>query len=153
MATCLTGLVPLACAPVEFGDRHAARIERYEPAPFTPDGAEYARADNALGPPDGRTLALGRGAYVILRFFRPPVDGDGADLRVYEIGADGAKARIAFSPDGERFVESTVEAFGPATLYDLADLGLTSAGFVRIRGLDDAGEEPGFDLDAVEGLH
>ena len=110
-------------------------------------------AANALGPPDGRTVAVGRGAHVVLRFFRAVRDGPGPDLRIYEIGADGARARAAVSEDGERFVEAAEDVFDPATDLELGDLGLDRIFFVRLRGLDDAGPDPGFDLDAVEALH
>ena len=107
----------------------------------------------ALGPPDGRTVALGDGAYVTLRFFRPIPDAEGPDLRVYEVGPDGAQARLAGSEDGVAFVELDRPLAGPTEAVDLADLGLRSAAYLRIRGVDDAGDDPGYDLDAVEALH
>ncbi len=71
---------------------------------------------------------------------------------MYEVGGDGAQARVAVSADGDAFVEFASPAFGQSTTYDLDEAGITSARFVRVRGIDDAGEEPGFDLDAVEAL-
>lgn len=142
-----------ACFPAELRDRHASAVEGYAPTPFADPEAPYLDPTRALGPPDGRTVALGEGAHVILRFFRPVPEAPGPDLRVYEVGADGARARIAVSEDGIEFVEA-VELFeGPTQTLDLEALGLERASFVRIRGVDDAGEDPGFDLDAVEALH
>lgn len=142
-----------ACVPNEFGDRHAARVERYLPSPFTPEDAAYARANNALGPPDGRTVAVGEGGYIILRFFRAASDGPGVDLRIYEVGQDGAEARAAFSADGAEYIEPPVSVSGVTTEFDLAEYGLDEISFVRIRGLDSLGPDPGFDLDAVESVH
>jgi len=143
----------VGCFPAELRDRHASAVERYLPAPFLPEDAPYADPTRALGPPDGRTVALGTGAYLILRFFRPVPDAPGPDLRIYEVGPDGAQARLAASEDGVEFVEVTETLQGPTQSVDLEPLGLSSATYVRIRGVDDAGEDPGFDLDAVEALH
>ena len=140
------------CFPAELRDRHASTVEQYLATPFQAPEAPFLDPNQALGPPDGRTVALGRGAFVTLRFFRPVPDAPGPDLRIYEVGADGARARIAVG-DGARFVEAPEPLTGPVDTLDLEALGLESAAFVRIRGLDDAGEEPGFDLDAVEALH
>ena len=143
----------ICCSPIEFGDRHAARVEDYLPTPFIPADAVFGDPEQALGPPDGRTVALGRGAYVVLRFFREVPDGPGPDLRIYEIGPDGAEARVAISSDAEEWIEPADRVFGPVYNLNMSDLGIAPVFFVRIRGLDLAGQEPGFDLDAVESLH
>jgi hypothetical protein len=90
---------------------------------------------------------------LVLRFFRPLRDGNGPDLRVYEVGADGAEARVAVSADGARWVELERSVAGEVTDVELGGLDGLPAPFVRVRGLDAAGPEPGFDLDAVEALH
>ena len=102
--------------------------------------------------PDTRSVALGRGSSLVLRFFRPAPDGPGPDLRLHEIGPDGAEARVAFSSDGSTFVE-VIDAVPGSADFDLEPTGLSAAAFVRIQGLDNAGPEPGYDLDAVEALH
>jgi hypothetical protein len=142
-----------ACFPGEIRDRHAAVVEDYAVTPFVDPGQPFADAGRSLGPPDGRTVALGRGAYVTLRFFREIPDGEGPDLRIYEVGADGAEARVAVSEDGDQFIELDTIVAGTTTELDFADTGLPGISFVRVRGLDDVGIEPGFDLDALEALH
>ncbi len=142
-----------ACVPEEYRDRHARTVESYLETPFIGREQPYVDPERALGPPDGRTVALGEGAYLILRFFRAIPDGPGDDLRIYEIGPDQSEAYIAVSIDGQEFLELSQPAQGPSSDFDLADLGLPRISFVRIQGTDNLGPEPGFDLDAVEALH
>lgn len=150
----LAGLpLVLACFPGEIRDRHASVVEDYLATPFVAPEQPYLDPERALGPPDGRTVAIGRGGYVILRFFRQIRDGPGPDLRIYEVGDDGAEAFIAVSSDGDTYVELTTRARGASSALDLAETALDGIRFVRIRGADDAGDEPGFDLDAAEALH
>jgi hypothetical protein len=142
------------CFPAEIRDRHASAVETYLATPFLEGDEPFADPARAIGPPDGRTVALGVGAYVILRFFREIPNAPGPDLRIYEVGPDGAEAAIAVSIDGDDFVELTESAAGPTTELELDDAipgGMIR--FVRIRGVDDRGDEPGFDLDAVEALN
>jgi hypothetical protein len=142
-----------ACIAGEIRDRHASVVESYLGTPFVAENEPYADPSRALGPPDGRTLALGVGAHVTLRFFREIPDGPGPDVRVYEVGPDQARARVAVSADGATFDELATLAEGTTTEYDLASVGLEEVSFVRVRGADNQGIEPGFDLDAVEALH
>jgi hypothetical protein len=142
-----------ACIAGELRDRHAAAVDSYLKTPFVDPDEPFADPSRALGPPDGRTVALGRGASIAVRFFREIPDADGPDLRIYEVGPDGAEGRIAVSEDGITFFELRELATGTATEYDLRGSGVAFALFVRIRGVDDLGVEPGFDLDAVEALH
>jgi hypothetical protein len=142
------------CFPAELRDRHASVVEAYLRTPFLEGDEPFADPASALGPPDGRTVALGVGAYVILRFFREIPNGPGPDLRVYEVGPDNAEAAIAVSSDGVDFIEATETASGPTTELELDDaLPAGKIRFIRIRGVDDRGNEPGFDLDAVEALN
>jgi hypothetical protein len=143
----------LGCVPADLRDQHGSLVEAYLPTPFSDPDAVFTDPGQALGPPDGRTVALARGASLTLRFFRPIPNAEGPDLRIYEVGPDGAQARIAVSVDGARFVEFTTPAEGLATDYELDEAGGESVSFIRIRGLDDRGDEPGFDLDAAEALH
>jgi hypothetical protein len=148
----LLGVLPFACVS-EIRDRHAAAVDSYLGTPFIDLNEQFMDPKRALGPPDGRTVALGIGAFITVRFFRQIPDGPGPDLRVYKIGPDGSQARVAVSADGVSFHEFPNLAQGPSSEYDLAALGEASALFVRIRGIDDLGSEPGFDLDAIESLH
>lgn len=141
------------CVAGEIRDRHAAAVDSYLGTPFVDPSAPFMDPTRALGPPDGRTVALGIGAMITVRFFRQIPDGPGPDLRIYKVGPDGSEARVAVSADGATFHEFGSRAAGPTSEYDLASIGETSAYYVRIRGTDDLGLEPGFDLDAVESLH
>jgi hypothetical protein len=141
------------CVAGEIRDRHAAAVESYLKTPFIDAEEPFADPARALGPPDGRTIALGRGASITVRFFREIPDGLGPDLRIYEVGPDGAQARVAVSAEGTEFFEYPTLATGTTTELDLEAAGLPRALFVRVRGVDDLGIEPGFDLDAVEALH
>jgi len=146
------GLGALACVPSDLRERHASRVEVYLSPPDAPEDAAFAKPQRTLGAPDGRTLAIPRGSFVVVRFFRPIPEGPGPDLRVYELGPDGARARVAVSADGSAYFELSQVAEGPTTDLDFAESGLAVVTHVRIRGLDDAGTEPGFDLDALEAL-
>ena len=142
------------CFPAEIRDQHASAVEAYLATPFVEGDEPFADPARAVGPPDGRTVALGVGAYVVLRFFREIPNGPGPDLRIYEVGPDGAEAAIAVSQDGDDFVELTETASGPTTELDFDEaVPEGKIRFVRIRGVDDRGDEPGFDLDAVEALN
>ncbi|MBX2812538.1 MAG: hypothetical protein KTR25_12040 [Myxococcales bacterium] len=147
------GLYVPNCIPTEFGDHHAARVEAYLPTPFVDEDARFLDPEQSLGPPDGRTVALGAGSYVILRFFREVADGPGDDLLLYEIGPDDAEARVAVSVDSDLWYEFPDKVVGQVTSLDLKKAEMPSIFFVRIRGVDMAGHEPGYDLDAVEALH
>ncbi|MEM7675843.1 MAG: hypothetical protein AAF449_07555 [Myxococcota bacterium] len=149
---CVLSTLLIGCFQGDFRERHASAVDRYLATPFIDEEAPFADPRRALGPPDGRTVALGVGAFIVLRFFRDIPDGPGSDMRVYEIGNDGSQARVAVSVDGDTFFEMARPALGTATTFDLDEVGVPFARFVRIRGTDDAGEEPGFDLDAVEAL-
>jgi hypothetical protein len=146
-------LLSSACLESQIRDRHAALVDSYLPTPFVDPSSPASDPSRALGPPDGRTVALGIGASIIVRFFRKIPDGPGPDLRIYKVGPDGSQARIAVSKDGTSFHEFATLAGGLTSEYDLSTVGEDSALFVRVRGVDNLGTDPGFDLDAVESLH
>ena len=142
------------CLGTEAGERYASVVDGHLGTPFVDPSAPHADPARALGPPDGRTVALGEGASITLRFFRDIPNGAGPDLRVVEIGPDDAQALVAVSMDGRTFLEMKAPAqAGGASIFDLDDVGLPTARLVRIRGLDSSGVDPGFDLDAIEALH
>jgi hypothetical protein len=154
--------------------------------------------DVVLGPPSGGrsasgstdVLSLGGGGAIVLRLGRPIIDGDGADLIVFEnpflFGGTQIFAEpgeVAVSADGVEFTTFPcapaddapngcagfmlvlageaidVDATNPATAggdaFDLADVGLAEAAFVRIVDVGTGGAAPtaGFDLDAVASVH
>jgi hypothetical protein len=147
------GLFP-GCIASEVRYLYAAAVESYVETPFADRGAPYIDAERALGPPDGRTVALGVGGSVTLRFFEEIPNGAGPDLRIIEIGHDGARARVAVSADGVSFREFALPASSqPTSEFELDDVGLEGATFVRLRGTEDGGLDHGFDLDAVEALN
>ena len=152
-AFCFAAVTQAGCFPGELRDRHASAVETWQPAPGTPDDEVWSNPDRALGPPDGRTVAVGEESALTLRFFRSIPNANGPDVRIYEIGPDQARAEVAGSTDGIIFATWVQTASGPTTELDLDEIGLPQAAFIRIRGLDTAGREPGFDLDAVEALH
>jgi hypothetical protein len=141
------------CIESQIRDRHAAAVDSYLPTPFLDTSSPFLDPLRALGPPDGRTVALAIGASIVVRFFREIPDGPGPDLRIYKVGPDASQARVAVSRDGTTFHEFPLLASGPTSEYDLSTLGQEAGRFVRIRGVDNLGPEPGFDLDAVESLH
>ena len=150
----LLGLPLVGCYSGNARDLHASVVQDYLPTPGIDLAESYSDPDRGLGAPDGRTVALGLGSALSLRFFRAIPNGLGPDLRVIELGPDNAKARIAVSQDGTQFFEyeSTANS-GGAALFDFDAFGLERVVTVRVRGLDNEGEDPGFDLDALEALH
>lgn len=150
----IAGLLIPGCLISDPSTPHASVVDRYLGTPFVDQDEPYSDPTRALGPPDGRTVALGLGAVITLRFFRDIPAGAGPDLRIIEIGPDDARARVAVSEDGVNFVEfDTPATASGASLFELDEVGLTRAQSVRIRGMDNNGNDPGFDLDAAEALH
>lgn len=149
-----TAVFSAGCLAADPRERYASVVETYLETPFVGSDAVYADPNRALGPPDGRTVALGQGAVLTLRFFREIPNGLGPDFRVIEIGDDEAQARVAVSDDGETFYEFSAPASAAnATDYDLDDASLSKVRSIRIRGMDNQGMDPGFDLDAIEALN
>ncbi|MCB9745490.1 MAG: cell surface protein [Alphaproteobacteria bacterium] len=138
------------------------------------------------GAPSLDVLSLGREGEIILEFDDIGlIDGEGPDLRVFENPFTGfaETGRVALSEDGETWAEFPCDAedaeggfpgcAGVALVYangeswdsmedpggdlfDLAELGLARARFVRVRDSGANGYEGtsgGFDLDAVAVIH
>lgn len=175
----------------------AVEVVSFEPGANAGFGQDRM-PDVVLGPPRGGQTAsgstdvvsLGIAGAIVLRMGRPLIDGEGADLLVFEnpflfggthvfsepgevsVSEDGVSfhtfpcAVDADSPNGcAGFVPVLagelvdVDATNPATAggdaFDLADLGLARAWFVRIldRAASGAAPSAGFDLDAVASVH
>jgi hypothetical protein len=127
-------------------------------ASFSPGtGTSSADASLSLGPPDGRTVSLGRQGTLVLKI--EATDGPGADLTVHERGATAGEVNenyeVEASLDGLAYHWLGVCAGGSCS-YDLAAAGLAAARFIRLTDL--APDEPsvpagtsGADVDAVTG--
>lgn len=197
-----------ACGESPASDAGGAEVTSYVGQPFaaavrafTPGAGAGHGADDfpdvVLGPPAGRgkqagnvddVLSLGLAGEIVLELGVDAIDGEGPDLIVFEnpflFAGDrvfSEPGRVAFSVDGEVFVEHPCEpeatlpngcaGFTPVLpasdptdpdlvggdAFDLAVVGLSRARFVRVR---DAGAEllgtegtGGFDLDAVAVIH
>jgi hypothetical protein len=142
--------------------------------------------DVVLGPPQGtgngmgslHVLSLGKEGEIVLEFQdMPPIDGPGADFIVFENPFPGwvetgivwnefpcetnRKARVfngcaGVTPVLANGVETVDATNSGGDAFDLAELGLSSARFVRIRDSGQntyAGTSGGFDLDAVGVIH
>jgi hypothetical protein len=147
-----------------------------------PDVVTGPPSGNAAGNPSLDVLSLGNGGAIVLEFVDYVlVDGEGADLTVFENPMEAWKETgfVAVSADGEVWSEfpcdpidealagcaGTALVFaGPGAadptdptvsggdVYDLADLGLAEARFVRITDTGAntySGATGGFDLDAL----
>ena len=82
------------------------------------------------------------GSVADARFFRAITDGEGRDLRIYEIGDDGAQARVAVSVDGDAYVDFGTRSPRDPPPSSIAHVHAPEAYFVRITGLDDLGLDP-----------
>ena len=178
------------------GGRFADRVVDFTPGSFAGFGQDKFPAV-VLGPPQGAgasagsldVLSLGKGGCIVLAFANTElIDGDGADLLVFEnpfsgffetgvvsVSGDGstwatfpcaATDKAANYPGcaGTHYVysspENGIDPTDPAKAggdpYDLRDLGLNAARYVRIcdSGQNSyAGTSGGFDLDAVAVVH
>jgi hypothetical protein len=116
---------------------------------------------NALGADDSNYVAVDIPETLILAFTdNSALDGAGNDLRIREVGNDGAQANVYGSKNGVDWV-FLVLATGSGSgtgnytdiYFDLDGTGLSYVNYLKFEGLDDLGTYPGFDLDAVEALN
>jgi hypothetical protein len=169
---------PYADALVSFEPGEAAGFGQDE----LPDVVLGPPGGNESGSPSLDVLSLGREGVIVLRFDDLElVDGEGIDLLVFEnpMAAWIETGIVGVSEDGDTFTEwpcdpkadgypgcagvalvyagpdgadpTDVDAAG-GDAFDLADIGVASARYVRIRdsGLNPYdGESGGFDLDAL----
>jgi hypothetical protein len=119
-------------------------------------------------------VALGTGGEIVVEMGTEIIDGPGPDLLVFEnpfyIGCDPAKGvyaepgEISVSDDGSVWATfpcaSTSPPYGwcagwrpDGDPFDLADVGLLRARFVRVRDIGSGVDASGFDLDAVAVLN
>jgi hypothetical protein len=107
----------------------------------------------ALGAPDGIFVSVDIPEVLVLGFTDNRVyDGPGNDLWIHSAGNIGATVEVrGRTLDGPCTLLGTITESGG---FDLANYpGLDYLDFVRLTGLDDSGQFPGYDLDAVEALN
>jgi len=112
---------------------------------------------NVTGAADGTIVQIGAndlGGSLTVEFSdNVAYDGAGADVRIHTLDTEApAEALIELSANGVDFVSAGnfFDDVGPIDI-NLGSLGLSFATAVRISYV--SGEQPGFDLDAVEGLN
>ncbi|MGE5297459.1 MAG: hypothetical protein ACM3VT_21770 [Solirubrobacterales bacterium] len=119
-----------------------------------PDGSSMAGGppSAALGAQDSLFVSVDTPEVLILAFTDNRVfDGPGDDLWIYSAGNSDATVEVrARSFDGPCTLLGTLTGNGG---FDLADAGLAYVDYIRFVGLDDNGEYPGYDLDAVLALN
>jgi hypothetical protein len=133
-----------------------------------PDGSSFGANDptQALGPADAvnppdpnnyKFVAIDRPEILILAFTdNTAYDGPGADLKIYEFGADTAVANVSGSMNGTDWVflgQFTSSDVFDEFEIDLATTGLSYVNFLQFEGRNNRGNPEGFDLDAVEALN
>lgn len=146
------------------GTPFADRVAAYNPVVVT-DRPEPANRDPALalGPPDGRSVSLGDGGSLAVRFFDNTLTGSGSpqpDLRVHEGGGDAEATFVEVSRDGVTWI-AVGRVVGGVSTVDLDAFGLGPAErlfFVRLTDDSEDGDQNGAsaavgaDLDAVAAL-
>jgi len=107
----------------------------------------------ALGAPDGVFVSVDTPEELILAFTDNRVfDGPGDDLFITEAGNCGASIDVFGRRPGGPFV--FLGQITNSAGIDLADhLGLNLIESLKFVGVDDSGDFPGFDLDAVKALN
>ncbi len=79
------------------------------------------------------------------------VNGDGNDLKLYEIVNGDSDIEVYVSPDNINYTFLGITNRNEE--FDLSDVGLSFIRFVKIVGLENGGADSGYDLDAIEALH
>lgn len=139
---------------IEFFDSGAGPL----PGPYGGDGPNFPipvelglaadrNADTHVSLPTGSFLTLGFDEGVV-------VDGDGNDLFISEPGAANENADVFVSSDFGQTFTFLGQAFGgQLTELDLGSISFTGqVNAVKIVGLDNGGDSPGFDVAFVQGL-
>jgi PKD repeat protein len=112
---------------------------------------------SALGPPDNNSASIGEGGMIMVDMgsIAEIIDNPGDDFIIYEAddSNDGYHVSVSQTWNGSFILLGT--AYG-TTSFDLSDVGLSSARYVKIIDDNDGSpyeQNPGFDLDAVEALN
>jgi len=155
---------------VKLGKRaFADRVVDYKPGNPAP-GAESANPKCALGEADydakseraDMWVSLGKGGSLTLEFTKVAiVDGDGADIYVFEIGPQVEGTVLEISSDGRKWIEIGRISGGTAAV-DIAGKAPKGQSFPYVRltdiyarntGKQTASGAPGPDIDAVAALN
>jgi hypothetical protein len=107
----------------------------------------------ALGPNDGKYVSIDIPETLILAFTdNTAFDGAGNDLRIYQVIAGDSDVRISASKDNSTYVE--LGTFDGDVLLDFSNYsGLEYVNYLKFVGLQNGGNDAGYDLDAVEALN
>ncbi len=99
-------------------------------------------------------LSLPTGSYVTVGFTDETIiDGDGADIFIEEEGSSGDRAEVYVSSNNVDFVFLGIATDNVTTSLDLADIGFSEpVTAVKIVGLDNEGDSPGFDVANIQVL-
>lgn len=110
--------------------------------------------DIILGSDTLGALSLPTGSFVTVGFTDETViDGPGNDIFIPEIGAEGEQAEVFVSSNAVDFFPIGIGNGGTTSVFDLSSINFTEAvEAIRIVGLDNGGNSPGFDVVNVEVL-
>ena len=114
----------------------------------------FVQTNIILGSDEMGALSLPKDSFVTVGFTDEfIVDGPGDDIFVQEAEAAGDRAEIFVSADGEDFVSIGIGNGGTTSVFDLASINFTEpVRAIKIVGLDNNGNSPGFDVIHVRGL-
>jgi hypothetical protein len=114
----------------------------------TPVDLGVVLGDDSPQTPNG--LSLPTGTFVTVGFPTPIVDRPGTDLVVYELDDAGERANVFARSETSGYVFLGVATAGTGSEFDLANIGFFEPVVaVRVIGLDNGGDSPGFDVARV----
>jgi len=119
-----------------------------------PDGSSTLGGPSsaALGAPDGQFVSVDTPEQLILAFTtKQVINGPGDDLWIFEAGNCGASVDV-FGREADGPCTHLATITNSAGI-DLDAVGLDHIDFIRFVGIDDSGDFPGFDLDAIQALN
>ncbi len=118
-----------------------------------PVSTNVVLADDPMSSP-ADFLSLPTGSFVTVGFTDETVlDGTGNDIFIQELGAVGERANVFVSSNLTEFVLLGIAQDDVTTELDLATIGFTEAvQAIKIVGLDNLGDSPGFDVVNVQVL-
>jgi hypothetical protein len=99
-------------------------------------------------------ISLPSGSYIVVGFENEVLtNGEGDDLYIEEVYPNGETAEVWISTDGVDFTYLGIANDGVTTSFDFQSIGYNDyVTAVKIIGLDNLGDSPGFDVLNVQGL-